>query len=119
MGDRDEPQTPDAIVDHAVVMAKLAGKPMLAEQIQVLDDLIAQRYASMRAAATAYPAESFDLAAWGRAIYVLEALEAFLQLIDSNPEAKDYLVKRLRVIRRDEAEGDQIPVDNRIAQDSA
>lgn len=112
MEDRDEPRTPDAIVDHARLTAQARGKPLIKEQIDVLDRLLAQRCASARANATAY---GWDWDAWGRTTYVLESVLTFLERLDSDPVARDYLIRRFRreVIRHAEGErGEKIPVDN-------
>jgi len=112
----DEPLPPHALVDHARLTARKHGKPLLKEQIDVLDGLIAQRCSSARANATVYGPQAWDWEVWGRTTYVLEAVLSFLQRLDADPAAKDYLAKRFRreVIR--DAKGDtddgKIPVDN-------
>ena len=94
--DRDVPRTADQIVDDARLNASLLGKPLMAEQIQILDDLIAQRYSSARANATTYGPAAWDWDTWGRKTFVLESVEAFLKLLDADPEARDSLTKKFR-----------------------
>src|SRR5580765_4258914 len=96
MTDDDKPLTPEQIVDDARLTAQKHGKPLLKEQIEALDGLIAQRCSSARAHATVYGPEAWDWEAWGRTTHVLETVLYFLQRIDSDPEAKGYLVKRFR-----------------------
>jgi hypothetical protein len=130
MGDRDEPQgdvqpaepagyvprTPDALIDHARLAAQAKGKALLSEQIEVLDDEIAARCSYARVWVGEYGSAGFGWEEWGRKTYVLETILAFLERLDADPAAKDYLSKKFRrgVIR--DAKGDddreKISVDN-------
>lgn len=107
---QDEPRTAEAIVDHARLTAQGGGKPQIKEMIQVIDEDIAIRCSSARVWMREHGEVGFDWDTWGRKTYVWEAVLSFLQRIDSDPEARDYLVKRFRreVIR----DGGKIPVDN-------
>lgn len=112
----DEPQTPDAIVDHARLTAQAHGKAMLPEMIAVLDRLIAQRCSTARVVAAVYPEEDFDWPTWGRITYVLEAALMFLDQLAGDDKLRAMVGKRLKETmgdrtRRDamDAKGDQGP----------
>jgi hypothetical protein len=96
---RSVPTTPDELVNFARLTAQGRGKPMLAEQIEVLDEEIAARCDSMRNTLKIYGdgyADVFDLETWGRKIFVFESVLSLLKRLDDDPEAKAYLSKRFR-----------------------
>ena len=100
----DTLKTPEQIVDGARLVAQKHGKAMLPEMMIHLDEVIAQRCQSMEAWIKERSADGVDLETWGRRTHVLEAVHAFLQRIDNDPEAREYLVRRFRrgaVIRND------------------
>jgi hypothetical protein len=112
----DVPRTPDELIEFARLTALAKGKAMLGEQIEVLDGEIVARCSYARVWAGDYGAAGFGWEEWGRKTYVLESLLSFLQRLDADPEARDYLAKRFRreVIRnaKGDADGGKIPVDN-------
>ena len=92
----DEPMTPEQTADEARLTAQKLGKVLLPEMIDVLDEVIAQRLSSMRVWMEAWTAKDVDLKTWGRKICVMDATLAFLQRINDDPDARDYLVRRFR-----------------------
>jgi hypothetical protein len=92
----DAPTTPDEIVDHARLTAQRIGKVMLPEMITALDEEIARRYQSASVGIATHGAGNWDMNYWGRRTCVLEAALAFLQRINDDPEARDYLITRFR-----------------------
>jgi hypothetical protein len=78
------------------VDAQRRGRVLLAEQIDAVEALIAQRCSTARASAAAGFADDWDWAAWGRTTYVFESLLSFLQRLASDPEARDYFSGKLR-----------------------
>lgn len=99
----DAPKTPEQIVDYARLTAQRLGKVMLPEMMAHLDEIVSGRCGSMRAWIKEHGADNVDLETWGRRTHVLDALFSFLERIDSDEEARDYLVRRFRrgVIRND------------------
>ena len=94
--DRDVPRTPDELIDFARLTAQAKGKALLPEQIEVLDEEIAARCSYARVWSAEYGNAGFGWEIWGRKTYVLESVLAFLERLDADPVAKDYLSKRFR-----------------------
>jgi hypothetical protein len=92
----DDPTTPEEIVTHARLIAQRQGKVLLAEMIAHLDEVVSDRCAGLRAWTKMWTTEGFDLETWGRRTHVLESALSFLQRIDSDEEARDYLARRFR-----------------------
>ena len=92
----DTLKTPDQIVDEARLIAQRQGKVLLSEMIAHLDEMIAARCESASAGIATHGVQNWDMEYWGHRTWVLESLLSFLQRIDSDEEARDYLVRRFR-----------------------